>query len=141
MRNTAPGISIATTVVLLFAAIAFMGSSSPMAAAGFRLEALEQDSPIEMSEESVSAGQQVYGRFCRACHGLSADGSGMTAPPGSNPSNLVDDEWDHGSTDTEIFKVIKEGVGPEFDMDSWDGKITDDEIWHVINFLRDLASK
>ena len=140
MKNTACRIPFVTTVVLLLTTIAFVGASSPVISAGGRLEALEQDNPIEMSEESVSAGRQVYGRFCRACHGLRADGSGMTAPPGSNPSNLVDDEWDHGSTDAEIFKVIKEGVGPAFDMDSWDGKISDDDIWNVINFLRDLAS-
>ena len=100
-----------------------------------------QDNPIELTEESVSAGRQMYGRFCRSCHGMRADGRGMAAPPGSRPANLVDDTWDHGSSDAEIFKVIKEGVPPDYNMDAWDGRVSDDDIWNVINYLRDLAAE
>ena len=64
----------------------------------------------------------------------------MAAPPDSRPADLVDDEWDHGDTDAAIFKVIREGVPPKYDMDAWEGRITDDDIWNVINFLRDLAA-
>ena len=99
-----------------------------------------QANPVEMSEESVAAGRRMFGRFCRSCHGVRADGEGMTAPSGSRPANLVDDQWDHGSSDGEIFKVIREGVPPQYDMDAWEGRITDDDIWNVINFLRDLAA-
>ena len=96
--------------------------------------------PIEMSEDSVRAGRRMFGRFCRSCHGMRADGQGMTAPSGSRPANLVDDQWDHGSTDGEIFTVIREGVPPAYDMDAWEGRITDEDIWNIINFLRDLAA-
>ncbi len=99
-----------------------------------------QDNPIASSEESIAAGRGTYGRFCRSCHGISADGRGMAAPPDSRPANLVDEEWDHGDTDAAIFKVIREGVPPKYDMDTWEGRITDDDIWNVINFLRDLAA-
>ena len=95
--------------------------------------------PIAISEDSVRAGRRMFGRFCRSCHGMRADGQGMTAPPGSRPANLVDDQWDHGSTDGEIFTVIREGVPPAYDMDAWEGRITDEDIWNIINFLRDLA--
>ena len=108
-----------------------------VASMGFAL----QENPIPMSEDSVKAGRAVYGRFCRSCHGVRADGYGTAAPPGSTPASLVDDEWDHGSSDAEIFKVIKEGVPPDYFMDSWEGKITDDDIWNTINFLRDLANQ
>ena len=103
-------------------------------------ESEPQANPIEMSEESVAAGRRVFGRFCRSCHGVRADGQGMTAPSGSRPANLVDDQWDHGSADGDIFKVIREGVPPAYDMDAWEGRITDEEIWSIINFLRDLAA-
>ncbi len=136
MRRTVQML-VTATAVFVFCVLA---GPSPLAGAEPVISE-GQDNPIEMSEESVAAGRQTYGRFCRSCHGLGADGAGMTPPPGSMPANLVDDEWDHGSTDTEIFTVIKEGVGPKFDMDAWEGRITDDEIWQVINFLRDLASK
>ncbi len=103
-------------------------------------ESAPQANPIEMSEDSVRAGRRVFGRFCRSCHGMQADGQGMTAPSGSRPANLVDDQWDHGGTDGEIFTVIREGVPPAYDMDAWEGRITDDDIWNIINFLRDLAA-
>lgn len=102
--------------------------------------AAPQANPIEMSEDSVRAGRRIFGRFCRSCHGMRADGQGMTAPSGSRPANLVDDQWDHGGTDGEIFRVIREGVPPAYDMDAWEGRITDDDIWNIINFLRDLAA-
>ena len=102
--------------------------------------AAPQANPIEMSEDSIRAGRRVFGRFCRSCHGMRADGQGMTAPSGSRPANLVDDQWDHGGTDGEIFRVIREGVPPAYDMDAWEGRITDDDIWNIINFLRDLAA-
>lgn len=128
------------TAPITLATVALFGSLGPAPRASEGVGEVIQDNPIAMSEESVAAGRQVYGRFCRACHGMRADGQGMTAPPGSTPSNLVDDEWLHGDTDAAMFKVIKEGVGPEFAMDAWDGRITDDDIWNVVNFLRDLAA-
>ncbi|MEE3202792.1 MAG: c-type cytochrome [Acidobacteriota bacterium] len=99
-----------------------------------------QDNPIATSEESIAAGRTIYGRFCRSCHGQLADGRGMAAPAGSRPANLIDAEWDYGSTDAEIFKIIKEGIEPKYDMDAWEGRISDDDMWNVINYLRDLAS-
>ncbi len=129
-------------LTVIWAVSAATGLSFVAAVSGSPLEvAVAQDNPIEATDESIAAGRRTYGRFCRSCHGLRADGAGMTAPPGSMPANLVDEEWDHGSTDAEIFTVIKEGVAPEFDMDAWEGRVTDDDIWHVINFLRDLASE
>ena len=99
------------------------------------------ENPVEATEESVRSGLRVYGRFCRACHGIRADGQGMTAPPGSRPANLIDDEWVHGDADGDIFLVIRNGVPPAYDMDAWEGRITDEEIWHVVNFLRNMAER
>ena len=142
------GHSVASLIALAAAAalVATAPSSAASAAeaAGGVVAAQEesapQANPIAMSEESVRAGRRVFGRFCRSCHGMRADGQGMTAPSGSRPANLVDDEWDHGSTDGEIFQVIREGVPPAYDMDAWEGRITDDDIWNIVNFLRDLAA-
>lgn len=99
------------------------------------------ENPIEATEESVRSGLRVYGRFCRSCHGIRADGQGMTAPTGSRPANLIDDEWVHGDRDGDIFLVIRNGVPPAYDMDAWEGRITDEEIWHIVNFLRNMAER
>jgi len=138
MSRYAPILFVLTVVVTL---ISTGGVISVGAVGGAAETIAAQDNPIEMSEESISAGRQIYGRFCRSCHGVQADGRGMAAPPGSRPANLTDDAWDHGSTDTEIFTLIKEGVPPKYDMDAWEGRVSDDDIWNVINYLRDLASE
>ncbi|MCY4025233.1 MAG: cytochrome c [Acidobacteria bacterium] len=122
------------------AAVAVEAAGPVIAVQDEQESAEPQANPIAMSEDSVRAGRRVFGRFCRSCHGMRADGQGMTAPSGSRPANLVDEQWDHGSTDGEIFTVIREGVPPAYDMDAWEGRITDDDIWNIINFLRDLAA-
>lgn len=127
------------TMAALGAACAVMLVSGPRPAAAAAPAAL-QDNPVEATEESIATGRRVFNRFCRSCHGMQADGRGMAAPAGSRPANLIDEEWMHGDTDPAIYKVIREGVPPKYDMDAWEGRVTDEEIWHVINYLRDLAA-
>jgi mono/diheme cytochrome c family protein len=100
-----------------------------------------QKNPIPTSPASIKAGSFVYATNCRPCHGLKGEGDGVAPPPGSKPANLAAGTFKHGSTDPQIFKTIKEGVGPEFFMQAWDGKISDTDIWNTINFIRDLQSK
>jgi mono/diheme cytochrome c family protein len=117
------------------------GVSVPVVAASL------QKNPVPASEESVKSGRTVYARFCRSCHGLQGKGDGVTAPAGSKPANLVDEKWDHGGTDAQIFRTIKEGVkrtppaDPPYFMEPWGGKISDEDIWNTVNFLRDLAKR
>ena len=128
----------------LFAINGWFGGSSA-AAAAFKLSQAPARStrpagnPIPPTAESVRAGRLVYAQICRNCHGLQGKGDGTAAPPGSKPANLVDAEWKHGGTDAEIFKTIKEGVGPDFVMEAMGAKLHDQAIWNVINFLRDFA--
>ncbi len=100
-----------------------------------------QDNPVPRTEESVAGGRIIYARFCRSCHGIEGKGDGGGAPPDAVVSNLVDDQWDNGDTDAEIFKTIREGVPPDLFMEPWEGRITDDDIWNVVNYLRDLAER
>jgi len=59
---------------------------------------------------------------------------------GKQPPDLTDDTWDHGSTDNEIYAVIKKGIPPTM-MAGWDGRIPDNDIWNIINYIRSLAPK
>jgi mono/diheme cytochrome c family protein len=59
---------------------------------------------------------------------------------GRQPSDLTDGVWDHGSSDGEIYGVIKKGIPPTM-MAAWDGRIPDHEIWAIVNYLRTLAVK
>ena len=57
------------------------------------------------------------------------------------PSDLTDDQWDFGSSDGEIFSVVKNGTPPDLFMGPWDGRLTDTEMWNVVNYVRSLAAK
>jgi mono/diheme cytochrome c family protein len=103
--------------------------------------ALPKTNPIPTSPASIKAGSFVYATNCRPCHGLKGEGDGVAPPPGSKPANLAAGILKHGSTDPQMFKTIKEGVGPEFFMQAWDGKISDTDIWNTINFIHDLQKK
>jgi mono/diheme cytochrome c family protein len=95
--------------------------------------------PVPSSEESVKAGAVIYARTCRACHGMQGRGDGIAAPPGQKPANLTDGEWKHGSTDAEIFKVIKEGIAPYEAMKPMAKVLPDKDIWSVVHYVRTLA--
>jgi len=63
--------------------------------------------PVASTPESIGAGQALFQKYCRFCHGADAKGDGPQAPKDTHPANLTDDRWDHGSTDADIFATIK----------------------------------
>ena len=103
-------------------------------------EAAKVKNPVAATPESLAAGKEIYLRRCAVCHGISGQGgSGNDISPPA--PDLTDDEWKHGSTDGEIFDVIKNGVPPELAMEPWGDRIKDPDIWNVVNYLRSLAKK
>ena len=103
-------------------------------------EAAKIKNPVAAAAESVAAGKQVYQRYCASCHGTNAEGgSGSDISPPA--PDLTDSEWKHGSTDGEIFDVIKNGVPPDLSMEPWGDRIKDADIWNVVNYVRSLAKK
>jgi len=101
--------------------------------------------PVASTPESIVAGKRAFDANCAACHGNLAQGAvkaGMTISiieeqHGKQPSDLTDDQWDHGSTDGEIFTVVKRGLPPTM-MAGYDGRISDRDIWSIVNYLRSL---
>jgi mono/diheme cytochrome c family protein len=98
---------------------------------------------IAATPASIAAGKKAYDANCASCHGDKAQGavkagvviSIIQEQGGKQPPDLTDPTWDHGSTDGEIFGVIKKGVPPTM-MAGWDGRISDTEIWSIIDYLR-----
>lgn len=101
--------------------------------------------PVPPTSESIAAGKRAYDANCAACHGNLAQGAvkaGMTISiieeqKGRQPPDLTDGQWDHGSTDGEIFTAIKRGLPPTM-MAGYDGRIPDGDIWSIVNYLRTL---
>ena len=103
-------------------------------------DAAKVANPVATTPESIAAGKQVYTRYCAVCHGTTAEGgSGSDISPPA--PDLTDKEWKHGSSDGEIFFVIKNGVPPDLSMEPWGDRIKDPDIWNVVNYLRSLAKK
>jgi mono/diheme cytochrome c family protein len=111
-------------------------------------EAAKLTNPVASTPESIAAGKMAYDINCAACHGNMAQGAvkaGVTISiieeqGRKQPPDLTDDQWDYGSTDGEIYAVIKKGIPPTM-MAAWDGRIPDDGIWSIVNYIRTLAPK
>jgi mono/diheme cytochrome c family protein len=111
-------------------------------------EAATLKNPVASTPATVAAGKKVYDANCAACHGNMAQGavkagiaiSIIEEQRGKQPPDLTDDQWDHGSSDGEIYSVIKKGVPPTM-MGGFDGSIPDSEIWNIVNYIRTLAAK
>ena len=103
-------------------------------------EAAKVKNPVEATADSINAGQQLYQRHCATCHGKNGQGgTGNDLIPAA-PS-LIGTGWKHGSSDGEIFKSIKQGVPPDFNMTPWGDQLKDQDIWNIINYVRSLAKK
>jgi mono/diheme cytochrome c family protein len=110
-------------------------------------EAAKLANPVRSTPESLGAGKQAYDANCAACHGNLAQGAAkagisisiIAEQGGKQPPELTDAQWDHGSTDGEIYTVIKKGVPPSM-MAGWEGRLSDTEMWSIVNYLRALAS-
>lgn len=94
--------------------------------------------PIPRTVDSISVGRDVYLSNCSACHGADARGGGPLAdttpvrPPAlAGPGSHLGQH-----TDGDLHYLIANGTSTG--MPAWAGTLTDEQIWHVINFLRDL---
>lgn len=102
-------------------------------------EAQKLKNPIPVDEASITEGRRVYLRHCASCHGPYGKGDGSMALAGGTPSNLVDETWDHGSSDGEIFVVIRDGTSS--DMESYKDRLTEKETWQLVNYICSLRPK
>src|SRR5262245_14497385 len=95
------------TAVLGASALARQGVQNP--------EASKLTNPVAVTPESLGVGKLAYDTNCAACHGTAAQGAAkagiaisiIAEQGGKQPPDLTDAQSDHGSTDSEIFTVIK----------------------------------
>lgn len=134
---------ISTVVIPLFALMCVTALTVTAAGQlpGGSPEGKKMKNPVASSADSIAAGKTIFQKNCRFCHGADAKGDGPMAPEGTHPSNLTDDTWDRGSSDGEIFLVIRDGAGPKFDMKGNKSKMTEPDIWNVVSYLRSLQAK
>ena len=81
---------------------------------------------VDLSPESVKAGEAIFTQNCVACHG--ADMKGKIGP------SLIDDVWIHGGSYSEIRTTITNGV-PEKGMLTWGPILGPEKIGQVAAFV------
>jgi mono/diheme cytochrome c family protein len=120
--------------------VALPAPDTAAAATGAQEPAAPVELPEGVTQEMVTAGQQIYGStgFCFTCHG--ADGSGTPLAPALN-----DSEWLHidGSHDA-IMTIVRNGVpqpqqfpAPMPPMGG--AQLTDDQIRDVAAYVYTLS--
>ena len=128
----------------VFGAFVLLSSVSVISAQqpGGSPEGKKLKNPVAATAASLEAGQKTFQKMCAFCHGKDGAGSGPMVPKGmTTPPSLIDDKWDRGSTDGEIFLVLQNGAGPKFEMKGLKGKVADEQLWNVVNYVRSLGSK
>jgi mono/diheme cytochrome c family protein len=104
-------------------------------------EAAKLKNPLAVSAETIDAGRELYLTHCASCHGNKGKGDGGQALGGGTPSDLTDASWDYGSTDGEIYWVIREGIDSNADMLPYKDTLAEKEMWQILVFVRSIGPK
>jgi mono/diheme cytochrome c family protein len=138
---------IALTLVISLAACArpeTEATSAPEPSMHGVNESASLINPVKPTSESLASGKKLYDRLCAECHGEKGDGiseiAAAMAGDEVRPPNLIDDTWQHGSTDGEIYASIRDGVGGPGAMKGLNGRpgIGPTEMWQMVNYVRSL---
>ncbi len=104
-------------------------------------KAAKLKNPVTADAASIAAGGKLFAKFCSDCHGPSGKGDGMMGDElDPKPANLSTGEFKHGSTDGEIYTVLRNGV-EDTGMKTFSRKMNPTEMWEVVNYLRTLGPK
>jgi mono/diheme cytochrome c family protein len=119
--------------------IAGMQHEHPAGGAHHHPAAAKLTNPVAADAPSIAAGKALYEKHCAECHGDTGKGDGMMGEDmDPKPPDLTDAEWKHGSTDGEIFTVVRDGVKGT-GMKTFGKKLTPHQIWDLVNYLRSIG--
>ncbi len=102
--------------------------------------AMRVPNPVRMSAPSVAIGRERYVTMCAPCHGPEAKG-GVTGPVATKvipPPDLTNPDLQKARTDGYWHSYIMVGGAV---MPAYGETMSSQEAWHVVNYLRSLASK
>ncbi len=129
MASTKTAVEPRTTLEPALAAII---SAQEPAASETSEEGTAAESPAKAFDEDPAAqkrGLELFRALCTGyCHSTSAKVQ-------KDASYLFDCQADHGLSDTDIHKVISDGI-PDTRMQGFGGKLPEDDIWKLVSFMR-----
>ena len=130
----------AAVLITLTCAVALSTATADAQRRGGDPKLAASKNPVAATAASITAGQALYNKNCRHCHGLRGRGDGPLAPKDPKPADLTDDQWDFGSSDGEMFAIIWNGVpGANSEMKGMNGTLTERNVWEIVNYLRSIG--
>lgn len=121
------------TLLLIVLMLVMQAADAPKK--GGNPEAAKVRNPVAASPESVAAGKRIYQRLCIKCHGPEGRGDGEAAT-GAQPSDLTAATLQYGTSDGDMFSVLRYGTSR--DMESYAERISETDTWNVINYVKTL---
>ena len=103
-----------------------------------REAAAARKNPVSATPESVQRGGELFAIHCTPCHGEAGKGDGLVAAKFVPPPDLTSADLQKGRTDGYWQSYL--GVGGAV-MPAYGEALTPDERWHVVNYLRTLATR
>ena len=139
MKDARPIASSVCTLLLISTLHVPLGAAAyGSQGGGSSADAAKLANPIAANAASLAEGKQLFAKLCASCHGALGKGDGKAGaalkPP---PADLTDAMSKHGSTDGEIFTVLRDGV-KETSMRGFAGRMTSKELWTLVNYVRSL---
>ncbi len=109
-------------------------------------EADNLKNPIDVNEETLTEGSNIYKINCRSCHGRKGDGTGVEA---ADLNSIVTDFTNSDflkQTDGAIFWKIAEGrimkeknAQGKDDMEAFKDDLEEEEIWLLVNYIKTFS--
>jgi mono/diheme cytochrome c family protein len=149
----APG-AVAAVVLLVCSGVTSAGAAEAVTLAastgelamsptlGVPRSALTTPNPFANDPVSAERGRAVYQQYCQTCHGLNGDGNGpavaglrIRPPSFRNPQHFLAPGMDGAH-----FWVVQHGDGRPGGMPAWQGTLTDQQIWDVVNYVKELST-
>lgn len=100
------------------------------------LAGIEMSNPVDLSEESIAKGKELYEVFCINCHGENGDGQGYLFTSKRYPyppASLVNEKLVEVK-DGEIYHSISVGYGI---MGAHGAMIAQNDRWKIIHYIRE----
>jgi mono/diheme cytochrome c family protein len=135
VREKKRSYAYAVTPAIVLAAIGLVVFIDP-----FGDQSSELLNPIPPNADSLAIGQALYQENCLPCHGVSGAGDGPISqalnPP---PADLTQHTAPGVHPDSRLYEWITNGV-PNSVMPAFGDRLSDEQRWHLVNFIRTLAS-
>ena len=112
--------------------------TAPPAEYKIPVEAAQKANPVKPGPEGMAKAKKLYSMDCAMCHGEKGDGKGDMASDIKNITDFTNPESMKDRTDGELFYIIRKGKG-EMPVES--DRAKDDDLWNLINYIREMAKK